>query len=414
EQRDRSLAMLRVMSEGTDDLIFVKDIKGRFLFANPAMAEFCGVAPGDMLGKTDDEVMPAHIAELCRSGDLKVLATGASTTFGEELPTPSGLRHYNTLKQPYRLSDGTVAGVITLCHDITEVREQEAESRRLREIIEAITDASSDVIFVKDREGKLIFCNPAFAEAVGRPIDELIGTTDYGHLDELSRDRIRETDERVMRTGEPVRVEERVVLAGLGEAERIFDSEKHPYRLPDGSIGGVIGVARDVTDFLRAVDEVRDTEARLSFALSAAGVGYWDHDVVSDRVEYADTWFTMLGYEPGEIPMTVECFWNDLLHPDDRAAVRAAHKAYLAGRTYSYDVQCRLKHKSGAWHWIRDIGSIIERDGDGRPTRMVGVHIDIDERERQHVMLQTALVAANEGLWEWIIPDNRCYFDDMW
>ncbi|MEO1715892.1 MAG: PAS domain-containing protein, partial [Planctomycetota bacterium] len=164
EQRDRSLAMLRVMSEGTDDLIFVKDIKGRFLFANPAMAEFCGVAPGDMLGKTDDEVMPAHIAELCRSGDLKVLATGASTTFGEELPTPSGLRHYNTLKQPYRLSDGTVAGVITLCHDITEVREQEAESRRLREIIEAITDASSDVIFVKDREGKLIFCNPAFID----------------------------------------------------------------------------------------------------------------------------------------------------------------------------------------------------------------------------------------------------------
>ena len=73
-----------------------------------------------------------------------------------------------------------------------------------------------------------------------------------------------------------------------------------------------------------------------------------------------------------------------------------------------------LKHKSGAWHWIRDIGSIIERDGEGRPTRMVGVHIDIDERERQHVMLQTALVAANEGLWEWIIPDNRCYFDDMW
>ncbi|MEO1536061.1 MAG: PAS domain-containing protein, partial [Planctomycetota bacterium] len=215
-------------------------------------------------------------------------------------------------------------------------------------------------------------------------------------------------------TGEAFRVEERVTLPGLGPGERIFQTEKQPYRMPDGSIGGVIGVARDITDIRRALEELRTSDERLSFALSAASVGYWDHDMVSDRVYYADTWFTMLGYEPGELSMTVECFWDELLHPDDRERVAAAHESYVRGDLDVYDVECRLRRKDGGWHWIRDIGSIIERDHERRPTRMVGVHVDVDDRQRQQDLLETALVAANEGLWEWNVPDNTCYFDDMW
>ncbi|MEO0629971.1 MAG: PAS domain-containing protein, partial [Planctomycetota bacterium] len=414
EQRDRTMTMLRAMSEGTSDLIFVKDLDGRFLFANPAMADFVGVPAADMLGKSDDELLPADAAAICRSGDLEVLRTGAPVNVDERIETAIGPRFFKTLKQPYRLSNGVMVGVITLCHDVTGIHAQEDERRRLTEIIKAITDASSDVIFVKDRVGKLIFCNPAYAEAVGGTVDSLIGTSDYSNLNEAARSHVRMSDQQVMTSGEAVRVVEKVSLPGFGADERIFETEKQPYRLPDGSIGGVIGVARDITDIRRALEELRTSDERLSFALSAASVGYWDHDMVSDRVYYADTWFTMLGYEPGELDMTVDCFWNELLHPDDRERVAANHDAYVRGEIDTYDVQCRLRHKDGGWHWIRDIGSIIERDDEGRPTRMVGVHVDVDDRKRQQDLLETALIAANEGIWEWNVPDNTCYFDDMW
>ena len=413
EQRDRTMAMLRAMSEGTSDLIFAKDLEGRFLFVNPAMEAFCGMPAGEILGRTDYEVMPESVAEICRRGDLEAVKRFTPTVIDEDIETPDGMLYFKTLKQPYRLSDGSLVGVITLCHDVTGIRQQEDERIRLIDTIKAITDASSDVIFVKDHEGRLIFCNPAFAEAMDRPIDGLIGTCDYDLLDEQAGQQFRRVDDTVMRTGEPVRTEECVTLPGL-DGERIFYTEKHPYRLPDGTIGGVIGVGRDMTDIRSALERLRTSEERMSFALSAASVGFWDHDMVADRVYYADTWFTMLGYAPGELPMTSACFWNDLLHPDDREAVWAAHETYKSGRTDGHDVQCRLRQKNGSWRWIRDIGSIIERDSRGRPSRMVGVHLDIDGRKREQEMLATALVAANEGLWEWSVLDNRCYFDDMW
>ncbi len=414
EQRDRTLAMLRAMSEGTADLIFVKDLEGRFLFLNPAMAAFCGRPEPEILGRLDTEVMPKAIADMCREGDHDAIQSDQIVSIDEEIPTPEGVRYFKTTKQPYRLSDGRIVGVITLCHDVTEIRAQEDERRRLTEIIQAITDASSDVIFVKDRSGHLIFCNPAYAEAMGRPMDELIGTSDYTHMDEETSEEVRQTDEIVLRTGEPIRVEEHVTLEGLGTGERIFESEKHPYRLPDGSTGGVIGVCRDITEIRAAMDEAQRSRQRLNFALSAAGVGYWDHDITTDEVYYADTWYTMLGYKPGELPMTLGSFWNDLLHPDDREQVRAAHDEYLSGRADSYDTHVRLRRKDGSWHAVRNIGSIIERSEVGNPMRIVGVHVDVDQQQRAQVRLETALVAANEGLWEWSIPDNSCYFDDMW
>lgn len=308
---------------------------------------------------------------------------------------------------------GRVVEIAGSFQDLTVLREREQELHRSHTVLRAITDASTDVIFVKDREGRVLFANPAYRKALGRSGAGPARSGEYALFDAASREQIIENDRRVIETNSPVRAEERITLPG-DQRERVFLTEKHPYRSADGSVIGVIGVGRDVTEYRRALDEIETHKERLGFALSAAGVGFWDHDLTTDRVYYADTWYTMLGYEPGELPMTPVVFWEMLLHPDDRDRLRRAHQDFIEGVSGSYHEQIRLLRKDGRWQWIADIGRIIERDANGRAMRTVGVHVDIDEQQRAQARLQTALISAKEGLWEWSVADNVCYFDEQW
>ncbi|MCB1310322.1 MAG: PAS domain-containing protein, partial [Leptospiraceae bacterium] len=45
---------------------------------------------------------------------------------------------------------------------------------------------------------------------------------------------------------------------------------------------------------------------------------------------------------------------------------------------FDYDQEFRLRCRDGSFKWIRSTGRVIERDGRGRPVRMIGQHLDVD------------------------------------
>ncbi len=53
-----------------------------------------------------------------------------------------------------------------------------------------------------------------------------------------------------------------------------------------------------------------------------------------------------------------------------------------------YQSELRLRTGAGEWHWILSRGRVIERDAEGEPLRMVGVHLDIDDRKRAEEALR--------------------------
>ena len=119
-----------------------------------------------------------------------------------------------------------------------------------------------------------------------------------------------------------------------------------------------------------------ESERRWKLALDAAGHGVWDWHLDSDRVDYSPTWKRMLGFDEAEIDDTVGA-WEQLLHPEDLARIWAAVRAHLAGETPSYESVHRLRCQDGTWKWILDRGTVMERDADGKPLRMLGTLTDI-------------------------------------
>ncbi len=123
--------------------------------------------------------------------------------------------------------------------------------------------------------------------------------------------------------------------------------------------------------------------------------GYWDWDLHTDRVYFSDTWFTMLGWSPDDLPHSYES-WAGLLHPDDRAAaVERVQAAVADGQPYT--LAFRMQRKDGGWTWVESRGKVIGTDASGRRMRMAGTHTDISARRVAEERLQEALARAEDG-----------------
>ncbi|HRW55590.1 MAG TPA: PAS domain-containing protein, partial [Phycisphaerae bacterium] len=188
---------------------------------------------------------------------------------------------------------------------------------------------------------------------------------------------------------------------------------RHRLRMPDGSYrwfrtrgrstrdqttGRVVRMSGSISD----IHDRYTMESRLDLATRAASIGLWDWDVPSDATFFNDTFYTMLGYRPGELPMSLDT-WRALAHPEDLDGAFADIQRHFRGETDVYLNEHRLRCKDGGWRWIRDIGEIVERTETGDPKRVIGVHIDIDhqvtarlELEKLSEELQAQTLRANE------------------
>ncbi len=130
-----------------------------------------------------------------------------------------------------------------------------------------------------------------------------------------------------------------------------------------------------------------DSPAALQMALAGSGLGFWDWDLISDKIYYDPDWQRILGYELEEITNHHQSF-ERFVHPQDLPRVHQVLNNYLGGCISSYEVEFRILTKSGAWKWILERGKVFKWDESGKPIRMTGICQDITEKK----LLQEALV----------------------
>jgi PAS domain S-box-containing protein len=139
-------------------------------------------------------------------------------------------------------------------------------------------------------------------------------------------------------------------------------------------------VFQDITKHKETEANLRENEERFHFAMEAANDGLWDWNIRDDKLYFSPRYYTMLGYEPYEMPATFDT-WQNLLHPDDVESSLQAIVQYQTGQRPDFAIEFRMRAKSGEWQWILSRGKIVERDEEGQPVRMVGTHVDITARK---------------------------------
>lgn len=131
----------------------------------------------------------------------------------------------------------------------------------------------------------------------------------------------------------------------------------------------------------------RNSEERLELALSAARLGIWDSDLTTGVVYRNNLWSQMLGYNETEIAPTQEG-WQVLVHPNDWPEIQNRINAHHSGRNLYDSFEHRLKSKNGEWKWILSMSKIVSTNAVGRATRLIGIHIDIDDIKQKELQMQ--------------------------
>lgn len=128
-----------------------------------------------------------------------------------------------------------------------------------------------------------------------------------------------------------------------------------------------------------AEESLRISEERFALALRGTNDGIWDWDLLTDRVFYSPRFKELLGYGEEEFGVWLSAM-SDVLHPDDFDATWAAVERHLRERV-PYNVEHRLRTKSGEYRWFLDRAQAVWND-DGVAVRMAGSVSDITDRKR--------------------------------
>jgi PAS domain S-box-containing protein len=262
---------------GLSDGVIVVDRENRLVYHNAAAERLIGV--GDEL-PADPETWPVAFG-VYRSDETTcvpfkelpiVRALDGFSDRDHEIfvknARVSGL-HINCTSTPIREPNGDVRGAVCIFHDITARRRNEQELREGERQKKAILDNLPDMAWLKDQSGRFLAVNQPLAEAAGkRRPEECVGLDDFDLFPRELAARYRADDEEIMRTGMNKRVEEPFVDA----AGRTYWIETIKTRIlgDSGEVIGTTGIARDITDRKRNLEELERRVQERTAALAEA------------------------------------------------------------------------------------------------------------------------------------------------
>lgn len=255
---------------------------------------------------------------------------------------------------------------------------------RFRLLVESVRDYA---IFMLDPSGRIISWNLGASRIQGYVANEIIGqhfSCFYTHEDIESEKTKRElqiatVQEQFEDRGWRVRRDGSKFWANVAIAA---------LRDETGNLKGFSQVVCDITERKQSEESLRQSEERLKLALSAAQIGTWDWNIVTNQVTWSENQELLFGLTPGTFKGTYEAF-IDRVHPEDsrlftKVTPRAIEETRICDREF------RIICPDGSIRWLAGKGRIIY-DETGSAVRMLGININITPQKQAEEQIKASL-----------------------
>lgn len=337
------------VADATFEGLFVHDY-GRIVFANKAFADLVGRRIDDIIGMSALEFVapeehPKIIQQLAQDQSLKNYETIAIDAAGRRFPVEVFGRPFVFQGRPMR---------IAAIRDIGAHRAIEAALTAQVEFQRTLLDTIPSPVFYKDRAGRYLGYNHAFAATFGIGPHDYLGKTAFDIAPRALAERYQAADDALFENP-ATQVYEAEIQTPQGRRAVVF----HKATYPDarGEIGGLIGIIVDITQRKQAEERL------LRFQdLSPAAIGILD---INGRVLYINPAAgELFGFTLADVP-TIEAWWArvypDPAYREDRRAVwfGAVEQALREGRNM-LRFDGRVRCKDGRDRWVETLASLGE------------------------------------------------------
>ena len=398
-ERKRAEEMLRRQAELLDlahDAIVVKDPQGRIMYWNQGATNHYGWPKEVALKKNVHRLLKTAFPQPLPEIERLLLEQGywegelAHTNIqGQRLVMSSRW----TLK---RDDEGRVVAILEISQDITAQKQIEEEIHRLA----SFPLLNPHPVLEADEKGKVTYANPAARQVA----DKL-------RLDEGVQAFLPPDLKKIFAAARKGGPREYSFDKELGEA--VYAITLHlPHDLPTVRL-----YAMEVTERRRAEAALRESEERLRLALDAAYLISFEWDIQRNEVRRFVSSDPALALTPERAPSTFEAV-REVVYPEDRALFTANVFAAMEHEYGHYENEFRIVHPDGEIAWLYERG-FVQRDGKGRPARLIGLSQDITKRKRAEEALREsredlnrAQAVAHVGSWRLDVRKNELTWSD--
>jgi PAS domain S-box-containing protein len=249
-----------------------------------------------------------------------------------------------------------------------------------RDLLQAIVDHSTAVIYVKDLDGRFLLVNRRFEELFHVSRASVVGKTDYDVFPAERADAFRAFDKRVLEAGIPLEAEE---VAPHDDGLHTYISVKCPLRDASGTPYGVCSISTDITERKQAEQALRISKEKYQSLYDDTPVMMHSIDREGRLLSVSNYWLDALGYERDEV---IGRSSVDFLTPESRRYAQdvVLPEYFRTGRCR--DVPYQFVKKNGEFIDVL-LSATAERDEHGAIARSLAVLIDVTERKRAEEML---------------------------
>jgi len=251
-----SMARLQAVLDASEEIIFTKDLQGRYGLANAAFSRLFAMPVEEIIGKKDDDLFTKKEAQTLRAIDRKVLADAVTSSSEDVLRVRGRQRIFHTTKVPLFDNAGKVTGLCGFAEDITELKRVQQELKRTAKQAQKYLDIAAVMIVAMDRTGRVTLINRKGCEILGRTEREIVGRNWVDSFVPHSERRQVEQTFAALMAGRCENVEhfENHVVTGDGR-ERLVAWENAIVHNQHGRVIGTLSSGMDITEHRRAEEE---------------------------------------------------------------------------------------------------------------------------------------------------------------
>jgi PAS domain S-box-containing protein len=280
-------------------------------------------------------------------------------------------------------SAGKVYGVMNTAADVTELNRSKNQLKKNEENLRnTILQAPVAMCIAKGPTYVVELANERMYELWGKGEDQILNKPVFEGLPEAKGQGFEELLHGVYTTGETFSAYGVPInLPRNGKLEQVFVNFVYEaFRDGDGKISGIMTVAVEVTEQIKAINKIEEAEEKARLAIESADLGvyeiYFDGDKMTTDLRFNEIW----GFDSIPTREDLRC----VIYPDDLEIRNQAHEASLISGKLHYQV--RIKHKNGDVKWVRVSGKVIFNETN-KPTKLIGITQDITDsiNEKQKI-----------------------------